>query len=183
MLLASLRRRAWPRRRSKQVVRLQLPLWNSFDNSGTLRHPSSLRGGIRALKSAPSLFWSKRAGRSGASRRRDRVLRRPQPLHCSEKQKCNPASSNQSNAVRTNERADDLKPYGLNRREAREPAPRPQCGPLLLHTPIEAEASLRASDERFLQATTEACQNGTCRFSYLCGSDARRLTYGGDAAG
>ena len=86
-----------------------MPLWTHFNNCGTLRQPSSLRGGIRAPKTAPLALLQQ--------------TRRPQPCQtlvvlrdCSEKQKCNPASSNQTHE---RERADDLKPYGLNRREAR----------------------------------------------------------------
>ena len=59
-----------------------------------------------------------------------------------------------------------MKPYGLNRREAREPAPRPQCGPLLLHTPIEAEASLRASDEQRIYKLQPKPKR-PCRFTFL----------------
>ena len=85
------------------------------------------------------------------------------PHVAEEQQRCDPASSNQTHE---RERADDLKPYGLNRREAREPAPRPQCGPLLLHTPIEAEAFLRASDEQRIYKLQPKPKR-PCRFTFL----------------
>ena len=111
-------------------------------------------------------FCSKRAGRSGAARRRG-----------PSEQKCDPASSNQTHE---RERADDLKPYGLNRREAREPAPRPQCGPLLLHTPIEAEAFLRASDEQRIYKLQPKPKR-PCRFTFLISVVLMHVGHGGDA--